>query len=410
MKGCAYFLLVWSFAIALCGTAFPQSNNFMYGDVILKNRETVTGIIEWTDGQLLWTDLLQATKTNVSMLRYLSDRQLEGLRNQGGGDGLDWQFLNLWKDKLPERQPEALCQFGNIASVHITGENDAQVYYRSGSKVRVSLTSPEGESAPGITVHGSVTTRLRLSEISRVVFKSTNYNNVTWKRKPLYGTVYTMNGPLTGYIRWDMTKALSSRTLYGKNGEVMAGVKFWDIKRIAKKENGATVTFNSSRTVFLQSTRDVSSASRGIVVTNAEWGRAVVDWKAFKSVVFYDPPADEASFGSFAAPKKIYANVTSSGGRAFRGNCSFDLDEEWNFEPIEGRFNGILYQVPVFNIAAIAPANENSSKVTLISGKELVLAGSNDVSARNWGLIIWLVNSRYQYIPWNEVKEVRFRK
>lgn len=407
IKNIRFTILIFVFAHGIF-VAHGQSTNFIYADVVLKNKETVSGIIKWHDGQMLWTDVFVAYKNNTSLLKYLNKGELEKLSGQVEDPSLDWQFMNLWKDKLPERQTEILCRFGDIVSVHLTGPADAQVYYRNRSKSRVTITGQDGGPVKSIEVYSAAARTIPWNQISRINFRMSDYSAVSWKRKPLYGTVYTMSGPVTGYIRWDQSKNLSSQTLYGKNEEVIAGIKFWDIKKIAKKDKGAIVTFNSGKQVFMYNTRDVSAASRGIVVSSPDLGCSIVEWGAFKSVVFTDPP-DTVSYASFSAPRRIYANVRTADGKIVRGNCSFDLDEEWDFELLEGTGNNIRYQIPFLNIAAMVRLNDNQSRVQLRNGKSLVLADHHDVSSQNWGLIIWLANSKYQYISWGDVAGISFR-
>ena len=88
---------------------------------------------------------------------------------------------------------------------------------------------------------------------------------------------------------------------------------------------------------------------------------------------------------------------------------TFDLDEEWSMELLEGSSNNVHFQIPFSQVSKIAPLDENESRIVLKNDKILNLGNHNDVTDRNWGLIVWLVNSKYQYIPWNKVNEISFR-
>lgn len=185
-------------------------------------------------------------------------------------------------------------------------------------------------------------------------------------------------------------------------------VKFAQIKKIEKKDKGATVTLHSDRQVFLYGSRDVSTSNKGIVVMDPQGGNVLIEWAAFKSVNFHGQKT-EIDYNTFVRPKRIYAQVFTTDESVLKGNCTFDMDEEWNFELLEGSLNHIHYQIPFHYITSIIPKNESQSKVKLKNGKSLSLSGENDVTAKNWGLIIWLKNSKYEYRPWTEISKIFFR-
>jgi len=390
--------------------ARAQDQSFIYADVVLKNKTTVTGVIKWSGGQILWTDILQVSKTDPLALKYLKKYQLEKLPGtKEEKEGIDWEFMNLWKDKLPERRPEALCRFGDIVSIHVTGNLDAQIFYKSGSKLRVTANADNVDLGRSITVYGFKTEKIAWSNISRINFRETGEGVLSWKTDPLYGTVQTRNGSVSGLIRWDKTKFSTSAALYGKNGKRTIGIKFTQIKKISKKNQGATVTLHSGKQVFLWDSRDVSALNRGIIVADPAGGQVTVEWQAFQSVVFHKQQEEPISYGSFETPRRIYAQAFGSDNRILKGNCTFDMDEEWNFEMLEGTSNRIHYKIPFRNIAAIIPQNEKQSNVILKDQRSLTLSNENDVSGLNWGLIVWLKNSRYEYLPWEKIDKVQFR-
>ena len=138
------------------------------------------------------------------------------------------------------------------------------------------------------------------------------------------------------------------------------------------------------------------------------WGRAIVEWEAFHSVRFLDVPKD-LGYEAYPKPKRIYSTVSTTDGKIYKGNCTFDLDEEWNMELLEGSSNNVHFQIPFSQVSKIAPVGENDSRVVLKNDKVLNLGNHNDVTNKNWGQIVWLINSKYQYIPWNKVNEISFR-
>lgn len=406
-------LKLYIFLTICCICSLPvyaQDQSYIYADVVLKNKTTVTGVVRWSGGQTLWTDVIQVSKTDPLALKYLKKYQLDKLPgNRDNTEGINWEFMNLWKDKLPQRRQETLCRFGDMVSIHVTGSQDAQIFFKSGFKLRVSGGSGINDLGKDILVYGTKTQKISWKEISRINFRDTGEGVLPWNAPPLYGTVQTVNGPVSGLIRWDKTKFATSSAIYGKSGERTIGIKFNQIKEISKKDQGAIITLHSGKQVFLKNSRDLNNLNRGIIVGSPDGGQAQILWPAFKSVIFHDPEGDPVSYSSFGKPRRIYAQAFWNNDRSLRGNCTFDMDEEWNFEMLEGTSNRIHYKIPFSNVASITPQNEKQSNVILKDQRSLTLNSENDVSALNWGLIIWLNNSKYQYLPWEEISKVQFR-
>ncbi len=382
-----------------------QQGNFIYGNVLLKNGESVRGIIRFSQKQVFWTDVVFAKKNTQSVVGYLDAQQRKSLEDHSDGK-IDWAFLNLWRDKMPEKDVEGICRYGDIASIHITGARDFQLYLKNGYKMRASFPADMDMDAAYVEVFTSASRKILWKDISRFNFQSTP--PVPWNRKPLYGTVYTNTGAFKGFISWGQSKFLVSQTLYGKNRNTMSGIKFADISRIDRQGSGAMIRFRSGKQVFLTENPDVNTSNPGIAITNID-GRVIVSWPAFKYVEFEELPNDDLNYRSFRDVARIYATVASREKLLYKGNCTFDLDEEWNFELLEGVQNGITYQLPFGSLQSVSPLDAESSRVMLKDGGTLTLRGRDDVDATNWGLFIWLKNSQRKYLPWKEISTIKFR-
>lgn len=396
---------------AVITPVLSQYDGLMYGEIVLKDKTALVGSIRWSGGQMLWTDILLVSKATPNVIKYLDKEQLSELSDQKATAGLDWQFMSLWKDKLPERQKEILCRFGDISSVHVTGTTQAQLYFKNGHKLRVATNDQENRHlGKDIYIYDQFLRKIKWNNISRINFKQTPENFKPFNGKPLYGTIKTSSGSLTGYIQWDKNKFLSTQKLTGETNtstEKLA-YKFGTIAGIEKRDKGAIIKFINDEKVFLKNNRDVNNTNRGIVVMNPVWGRAIVNWDVFQSIVF-TPVPDNLGYQVFMQPKRIYAIVSTTDNKLFKGNCSFDLDEEWDMELLEGNSNGIKYQIPFKHISSIEVLNQEQSKVILKDNRVVIMSNHNDVTDKNWGIIIWLANSNYQYIPWNKVNKIVFR-
>jgi hypothetical protein len=207
-----FFILILSFSEAL----LAQNEGLIYGEIVLKDRTSMVGPIRWSGGQLFWSDILMVSKTNSYILNYLNKSQREELNNTNIEGSLDWHFMNLWRDKLPDRKDEALCRFGDISFIHITGASQAQIYLKSGSKIRV-VTAPNENRHLGkdIAIYDGKLKKIKWDQISRINFRSSPENFNPFKGKLLYGTVSSSAGELTGFIQWDKLKFLTTQKLQG---------------------------------------------------------------------------------------------------------------------------------------------------------------------------------------------------
>lgn len=410
----SYLLVIMICVICIPGArVIAQQQGYIYGEVVLKNKQIYTGPIKWSGGQRLWSDVLSVTKsTNKNIFKYLDESQIKRLSSEEGGRKIDWQFMSLWEDKLPQRKKEILCRFGDIYFIHVTGSDKAEVYFKNGGKVRVEPYKDEASELGNnivVSIEGNSKT-IKWDEISRINFKSTPTSPLRELKTPLYGTVYTSQGPLTGFIKWNGNKYTDSHKLTGKTTQnAFASYSFSTISRIEKQNNQALVQFHSGDKVMLGASDDVSNSNKGIVVMHPQYGRVLVEWKAFRSLVLQTLPAEGLAYDNYPKTNRLSATVTTTDNRTYQGTCIFDLDEEWSAEILDGNKDGLYYQIPFYNISRIAPYKQRYSQIWLKNNTSLLLGWANDVSDKNWGALIWLPNKKYQYIPWNEIKELSFR-
>ncbi|WP_207423327.1 hypothetical protein [Desertivirga brevis] len=389
---------------------YGQYEGVLYGDIVLKDRSILTGAIRWSGAQMLYSDVLLVAKSEPYALKYLNRNQIHALTTQN--EGIDWEFMNLWKDKTPDTRGEPLCRFGDIYSIHVTGPGKAQIFLKNGSKVRVATDRTESRHlGKDIAVFNPQYKKIPWEKISRVNFKNYPQDFDPFRAELLYGRIVTKQGEFTGFIQWDKTKFLTSQRLEGKlndSDKTDTEYSFSTIAGIEKRDRGALVKFRSDSKVFLKNNRDVNATNHGIVVMHPDWGRVVVEWEDFVSARFTKAP-DNLGYSSYQKPGRIYAIVKTTDGGVFKGNSIFDLDEQWNVELLEGSSGNTHYQIPFKFIRSLKVNGEQESKVTLIDNRVLTLSNHNDVTGNNWGIVVLLVNSGHKYIPWNKVREISFR-
>lgn len=408
-----FFGLKASFALSVCvvwlalvSPVQAQHEGLIYGEVKLLNDETYTGQIQWGAGQMLWGDILRTKKKENPLLKYLSEDQLKRLSEEETKNNYDWGFLNLWKNKYPSRQQELKCRFGDVASLQVTGEDEATIILKSGVKINVESTEGNDHIGDPITVFDVTKGKSKIAwdKIVSIRFLATPAKLPHLKATLLFGTVQTVSGPFTGFIRWDEDEFLSTNSLDGKNSDNKdKGIRYGSIRTIEPKERGSLVTMLTGEQVFLGGKSNVNFSNGGIVVMHPAWGRALISWKAFRSVTFAEPPGT-LGYDSYGLPKLIRGIVRTNTGKIYKSNFVFDLDEQWNVEMLDGEADtGISYQLIFKGIKQLKVKNHEYTEATLHDGKKVLLTDGTDVTYKNWGVLVWLPKNKYQYIPWNRV-------
>ncbi|WP_298734251.1 hypothetical protein [uncultured Chitinophaga sp.] len=413
MRGIFLYLLLIVVTFLAGHPASAQYQGYIYAEVVLKNKQTYTGPLKWSGGQRLWSDVLSVTKsTNKDIFKYLDGSQIKRLPAEAGGKELNWKFTSLFEDKFPQRKNEILCRFGDIDFIHVTGADQAQIHFRNGSKVRaIPYRNEAAQLGKSIVVYVDGDSKtIQWNDISRVNFKTTPAVPALRRWAPLYGTVVTTSGPLTGFVQWNRYKYLVAHILNGvTTSRQPVSYAFAYIARIEKQQHHVLLQLRTGENMLLGESEDLGKACKGIVVTHPSYGRVLVEWKAFRSFTPQPPPSGGVSYDDYPVPDRLYASVQTTDNRRYEGPCVFDLDEDWNMELLDGNQDGLYYQIPFYYISRIRPFRQHYSQVTLKDNSTLLLGSANDVSEKNWGLIIWLPDKKYQYIPWSQVKEISFR-
>ena len=207
----------------------------------------------------------------------------------------------------------------------------------------------------------------------------------------IYGEIHTIDGDkYEGPIRW-------------AGGETGAEVYWVEMFNAVKTSNDFT---KSGRELYMRGTNDVNSGNRGIIV-NTDFGRVDIPWREFKKVDFSETAGPALGYNDFENPKKVTGTVLTTKGESISGTLIYDLDEEYDFEMIQGDDDDIEYFIPLKYISKIIPKNYDNSTIVLKSGKEITLGGSRDVSEDNDGIVVLKGSGNdSQYIFWEDIKEI----
>jgi hypothetical protein len=169
--------------------------------------------------------------------------------------------------------------------------------------------------------------------------------------------------------------------------------RFGDIARIDAKERDVRVTMKSG-TAFNLDRMDASDFDDGVRVWDSTRGVLDLDSAQVKSVELL--PAT----GPIAAAGRLHGTVHTA-RRDFTGFVQWDREECVGTDKLDGSTDGRKLSVRFDTIRSIARQTRNSSLLTLVDGRELVLSGTNDVGNGNRG--VYVDDPRYGrvLVSWN---------
>lgn len=267
----------------------------------------------------------------------------------------------------------------------------------------------------------------------------------------LYGRVVTASGDvLEGYIRWDRNEASWADLLNGskrmppewadevaalrRGGEAPrgaadrrglelfglriswdddddyprtaeSGIRFGHIRSLAVLgRDAALLTLKSGEEVELEGgSTDLGDEVRGVVVEDPAGGTVELRWHDVDVVEFVPAPPGSASRAS-----RLHGTLTDRWGNRYTGYVSWDLDEVFTTDVLDGDERGRDREIPFGRIAAIERAGSCCARVTLSTGEELELDGSNDVDDDNRGIQISDPLLGQVQVDWDAFASLRF--
>lgn len=228
----------------------------------------------------------------------------------------------------------------------------------------------------------------------------------------LYGTVTTAYGDrITGYIRWDRnegswTDLLDATKPRARGGSTISGIRFGHVDRLdVAGRDGAVLTLRSGARVELASNAsDLGNGLRAVTVSDPRGGTVALEWSDLASVDFQPAPSTPP------AEERLHGTVTTASGETFTGYVSWDVDEIYSTDILDGDADGERMEIPFGRIASIERHASWGSRVTLKNGEEHVLQGTNDVDASINGIEISDPTLGSVKLQWDDFDHVRFHE
>lgn len=228
----------------------------------------------------------------------------------------------------------------------------------------------------------------------------------------LYGTVTTVDGvTVTGYLRWDRNEGSWSDLLdatkpRARGGSTLAGIRFGHIDRldVSGRDAAALRLRSGERVELTANASDLGSGLRALLVETPDRGVAQLQWEDLESVDFQPAPDTPPS------QRRIHGTVTTRSGHDFTGYVTWDVDEIYSSDVLDGDSDGTRMEIPFGDIASIERYASWGSRVTLTDGARYVLEGTNDVDASIGGIEISDPTLGSVKLDWESFDNVRFHE
>jgi hypothetical protein len=298
----------------------------------------------------------------------------------------------------------------------------------------------------GVTLRGFLlTSALSLISLSPFAFESGALTAQEVDR--IWGRVETAAGRVyEGYIRWDrnegswvdfldgskemsgeaesLWKELSSREDPRRErsieflgiriswddrefpGSADSGIRFGHIARlIVLDDDAAELELKSGEWIELEGgSTDLGEEIREILVDDAREGVVELRWVDLDEIRFATASPQTPSEGT-----RLFGTVEDRYGDRYTGYISWDLDEIFTSDILDGEEDGRDREIPFERISAIEK-DLGRSRVTMTDGEVMILSGSNDVDDGHRGVQISDPGLGMVEVEWDEFGSVRFHE
>jgi hypothetical protein len=177
--------------------------------------------------------------------------------------------------------------------------------------------------------------------------------------------------------------------------------RFGDIARVEASGRDVRVTLKSG-TIFNLDRFSASDFDDGLRVWDATQGMADLDSLRIRMIQLLPTPRPGA------APERLYGKVRTRAGEEFTGFLQWDREKCVGSDELAGYTGGQQRSIQFDTIRSIARRSRDSSLVTLVDGREIVLSGARAVGEGNRG--VYVDDARYGrvLVSWDAFERVEF--
>ena len=135
---------------------------------------------------------------------------------------------------------------------------------------------------------------------------------------------------------------------------------------------------------FEHGSTDIGREMRELIIEDDREGEVELEWRDIELVEFMAPKTRKHSvFGD-----RLYGTLKTRRGNEFTGYLTWDVDEIFPDDILDGKERGRKRKIEFDRIKSIERYSSNGAKVYLKSGDDIILRDSNDVDDSNRGIIV----------------------
>jgi hypothetical protein len=421
-----------------------QESDRIWGRVTTVSGDVHEGFIRWDRNEVVWADVLDGSK-DFTPFKFQDWWNLANPGNRERDPVIELAGYRItWDDDEPEfpDSHESGIRMGHIRTLSVVDTDRARLELRSGLVVELE----EGATDLGRDLREILVTdatgrivKLEWEDLQSVELEAAP-PEATAPGRRLHGTLEHDDGTrFTGYVAWDMQKALTTDTLEGYDYEdIRREIPFGRINSIRPTRRGAEITLRGGEELELFGSDDVDDDNDGIQLSDPALGLVEVDWEEMDHIRFH-PPAEAggvSGLGGFDGGRRLNGTVMTVDSTEVSGWIRWDGDEEFTWELLDGYFAGVSYDIEFRKIASIertvgittavevgptgvnvSTEDEEGSKVTLWDGRVFELTGSNDVDDSNKGIYVLPPDgspddeeAEWVMVKWEDFRSVRFER
>ncbi len=190
------------------------------------------------------------------------------------------------------------------------------------------------------------------------------------------------------------------------SGAAQSGIRFGHLVRLEPiGDDRALLTLKSGQKVELSGgSTDIGDNIREIIIEDTDEGEVELLWDDIETIEFMKTdPSLESNFG-----ERLYGTLTTRRGDTFTGYITWDVDEVFGSDILDGEEHGRSRKIQFDKIASIERYSSSGATVNLENGESLVLRGTNDVDDSNRGIIVGDPGFGQVIVDWDEFDKVEF--
>lgn len=369
----------------------PESNYRLYGEITTVENQVLKGFITWGVNKNYWVDFFEASKIQNPYATYFNSSDEIVFKQNGETFARPGTHVFC-------------CRFGNIRSIRLTGENEIQLELKNSKTVRlIKKNLPDIGQTIQITT-SQETIKIPWEYISEIHFMQAAPDLIAPEINTVAGIVKSSQGIYKGIINYNCNRKLNNQKIQATN------ILLNKMKKISREKG--TLKVLPQDHLFQNPVRiktDALYPLEDIMIIMPNVGSVIVPSNQFREMEVI-PLQDLAllSYEDFKVPVELKGIVYTRNNEKLDGTLAYDLDENYDFEVLDGKNNGITYRIPFKYISSIEPKNYKYSFITLLNESHLSLGEGPDVNEENSGIIVWSTNEIPIYITWEEVKKVQF--